>query len=67
MLINGNTNGLDTIGYAAFGSCDTLKEIYNKTLSIEKKNIESWYKRENIYYHGGTGEYMINIPDNKNQ
>ena len=37
-------------------------QLYKEEL--EKKNIESWYKPENIYYHGGTGEYMINIPDN---
>lgn len=31
---------------------------------IKRKNIESWYKHENIYWHGGTAEYEIDIPDN---
>ena len=31
---------------------------------LNEKMIESWYKPENIYYHGGTGEYTIDLPDN---
>lgn len=37
-------------------------QLYNGQL--EKKNIESWYKPENIYWHGGTAEYTIDLPDN---
>ena len=37
-------------------------QLYREQL--ETKNIESWYKQENIYYHGGTGEYMMDVPDN---
>ena len=37
-------------------------QLYEKELEI--KNIESWYDPTNIYYHGGTGEYSFNIPDN---
>ena len=40
-------------------------QLYKEQL--ENKNIESWYKPENIYYHGGTGEYSFNIPDNNAQ
>ena len=31
---------------------------------LNEKMIETWYKPENIYYHGGTGEYTIDLPDN---
>lgn len=31
---------------------------------LQEENIKSWYKPENIYWHGGTGEYAIDIPDN---
>lgn len=37
-------------------------QLYKEQLEI--KNIESWYDPKNIYYHGGTGEYSINVPDN---
>ena len=37
-------------------------QLYKEQLEL--KNIESWYKPENIYYHGGTGEYSFNIQDN---
>ena len=37
-------------------------QLYREEL--EKKNIESWYKPENIYWHGGVGEYTIDLPDN---
>ena len=26
--------------------------------------INTWYKPEYIYYHGGTGEYTLDLPDN---
>lgn len=31
---------------------------------LQEENIKSWYKPENIYWHGGTAEYMIDLPDN---
>ena len=31
---------------------------------LQEENIKSWYKPENIYWHGGTAEYTIDIPDN---
>lgn len=37
-------------------------QLYTKQLRI--KNIESWHQPENIYWHGGTGEYEIQLPDN---
>lgn len=37
-------------------------QLYKEQLY--EKNIESWYKPENIYYHGGVGEYLIELPDN---
>ena len=37
-------------------------QLYKEQLEI--KNIESWYDPQNIYYHGGTGEYSINVPNN---
>ena len=37
-------------------------QLYKEQLEI--KNIENWYKSENIFYHGGTGEYAIDVPDN---
>lgn len=37
-------------------------QLYKEQL--DKKNIESWYKQENIYWHGGTAEYAIDLPDN---
>ena len=26
--------------------------------------INTWYKPEYIYYHAGTGEYTLDLPDN---
>lgn len=37
-------------------------QLYKEQL--ENKNIESWYKPENIYWNGGTGDSMIDLPDN---
>ena len=34
---------------------------------LQKKNIESWYKPENIFWHGGTAEYSIELPDNNGE
>jgi RimJ/RimL family protein N-acetyltransferase len=31
---------------------------------LQEENIKSWYKPENIYWHGGTAEYEIDLPDN---
>ena len=31
---------------------------------LQEENIKSWYKPENIYWHGGTSEYTIELPDN---
>lgn len=41
-------------------------QLYEKPL--QKCMINTWYKPEYIYYHGGTGEYTLDLPDNnKNQ
>ena len=40
-------------------------QLYLDKLRI--KNIESWYDPQNIYYHGGTGEYDIDLPDNNKE
>ncbi|MCM1088950.1 MAG: GNAT family N-acetyltransferase [Muribaculaceae bacterium] len=37
-------------------------QLYEEQL--QQKNIESWYKPENIFWHGDAGEYMIELPDN---
>ena len=37
-------------------------QLYKEQL--EQKSIESWYKPENIYWHGGTAEYAIELSDN---
>lgn len=37
-------------------------QLYEEEL--REKNIESWYDPVNIYWHGGTGEYNIDLPDN---
>lgn len=37
-------------------------QLYKEKL--QEENIKSWYKPENIYWHGGTAEYTIDIPDN---
>lgn len=37
-------------------------QLYKEQLEI--KNIESWYKPENIYFYGGTGSSVFDIPDN---
>ena len=34
---------------------------------LQTKNIESWYDPQNIYYHGGTGEYSFDLPDNNKE
>ena len=31
---------------------------------LQEENIKSWYKPENIYWHVGTAEYTIELPDN---
>lgn len=31
---------------------------------LEKENIKAWYKPENIYWDGGTGDSTIGLPDN---
>lgn len=40
-------------------------QLYADQLRIE--NIKSWYKPENIYWHGGTGEYEIQLSDNNKE
>lgn len=37
-------------------------QLYKEQL--QRKNIESWYKEENYFYHGSTTDYAIDIPDN---
>ena len=37
-------------------------QFYEETLRANM--ISTWYKPENIYYHGGTGEYSLSLPDN---
>lgn len=31
---------------------------------LQKENVKSWYKPENIYWNGGTGDSDIQLPDN---
>lgn len=31
---------------------------------LQEENLKSWYKPENIYWHGGTGDCQIELPDN---
>ena len=31
---------------------------------LEQKNIETWYRSEYIYWNVGTGDSMLNLPDN---
>lgn len=31
---------------------------------LQRKNTEAWYKPENIYWNGGTGDSNIDLPDN---
>lgn len=31
---------------------------------LQEENIKSWYKPENIFWHGGTAEYTLELPDN---
>lgn len=41
-------------------------QLYAEELQAE--NIKSWYQVENIYFHGGPGEYAFELPeDNENQ
>ena len=37
-------------------------QLYEEKLRIE--NIKAWYKRENIFWNGGTGDSTIDLPDN---
>lgn len=37
-------------------------QLYEEEL--REANIKSWYRPENIYWHGGTAEYNIELPDN---
>lgn len=34
---------------------------------LNEKMIKTWYNHDYIYYHGGTGEYMIDLPDNNEE
>ena len=31
---------------------------------LQRKNTEAWYKPENIFWNGGSGDSNINLPDN---
>lgn len=31
---------------------------------LQEENIKSWYDKSNIYYHGGSGSEVIELPDN---
>lgn len=31
---------------------------------LNKKNVESWYKSENMYYHSGPVEHCLELKDN---
>lgn len=31
---------------------------------LQEENIKAWYKPENIFWNGGTGDSTINLPDN---
>ena len=37
-------------------------QLYEAQLNEEM--VKSWYKPENIYYHGGCGEYTVELPGN---
>lgn len=37
-------------------------QLYKEKL--QKENISSWYRPENIFWHGGTAESTIQLPDN---
>lgn len=37
-------------------------QLYEDMLKMEM--VKTWYKPENIYYHGSTGEYIVELPDN---
>lgn len=37
-------------------------QLYKEQL--ERKNTESWYQQENIYWNGGVGDSTISLPDN---
>lgn len=37
-------------------------QLYEEQL--QKENIKAWYKHENIFWNGGTGDCTINLPDN---
>lgn len=36
-------------------------QLYKEKL--EEENIKAWYKPENIFWNGGTGDTTINLPD----
>lgn len=36
-------------------------QLYNEKL--EEENIKAWYRPENIFWNGGTGDTTINLPD----
>jgi RimJ/RimL family protein N-acetyltransferase len=31
---------------------------------LQEQNVKAWYKPENIFWNGGTGDSTINLPDN---
>lgn len=37
-------------------------QLYKEKL--QEENIKSWYKPEDIYWHGGAGDCNIDLPDN---
>lgn len=41
-----------------------LKAAQLYETELQKKNYESWYNTDNMYWHGGCGEYRIELCDN---
>lgn len=39
-----------------------VAQLYKEKL--EDEILKTWYKRENIYWHGGPGEYTVQLDDN---
>lgn len=37
-------------------------QLYDQEL--QEQNLQAWYKPENIFWNGGTGDSQINLPDN---
>lgn len=37
-------------------------QLYEQQL--QEENLKAWYKPENIFWNGGTGDSQINLPDN---